>query len=192
MDQQRLRTLRLLEEIDKEESPSQRDLSRKLNISLGLVNSFVKRLAQKGYCKITTIPKNRARYLLTAKGAAEKTCLTYEYIQSSINFYRHALDKLEELFNELRHNGIRRIVYYGVSDLAEISYIKMKEASIKLVAIVDDNHCGRTFLKRKVVGSDQLMNISFDRILITNIMEPLEAFDEICACGIPTDKIVMI
>jgi len=192
MDQKKLRALRLLEEIDKDESSSQRDLSRKLNISLGLVNSFVKRLAQKGYCKITTIPKNRVRYLLTAKGAAEKTCLTYEYIQSSIHFYRHTLNKVEELFSELRHNGIRRIVYYGVSDLAEISYIQMQEASIKLVAIVDDNYCGETFLKMKVVGRNQLSDISFDLILITNIIEPLKAFDEICACGIPTDKIVMI
>ncbi len=47
MDHQDLRTLKLLEEIDKDETPSQRDLSRKLNISLGLVNSFIKRLGSK-------------------------------------------------------------------------------------------------------------------------------------------------
>lgn len=192
MDQQALRTLRILEEIEKDETPSQRDLSRKLNISLGLVNSFFKRLAQKGYCKVTTIPKNRVRYLLTPKGAAEKTRLTYEYIQSSIHFYRNALFKVEQLFKALNHNGVRRIVFYGVSDLAEISYLLMQEASIQLVAIVDDNHHGRSFLKKTVVGSDQLAGTSFDRILITDIIEPLKSYDEIRAWGIPTEKIVMI
>ncbi|MGD9369688.1 MAG: winged helix-turn-helix transcriptional regulator [Desulfobacteraceae bacterium] len=192
MDQQELRTLRILEEIEKDEPPSQRDLSRKLNISLGLVNSFFKRLAQKGYCKVSTIPKNRVRYLLTPKGAAEKTRLTYEYIQSSIHFYRNALHKVEQLFNALGHNGVRRIAFYGVSDLAEISYLLMQEASIQLVAIVDDKHRGRSFLKQTVVGSDQLADTSFDRILITDIIKPLKSYDEIKACGIPADRIVMI
>ena len=81
-----IRTLKILEEIENDHTPSQRDLSKKLNISLGLVNSFVKRLVQKGYLKITTIPKNRVKYILTPKGAAEKTRLTYQYIQHSLAF----------------------------------------------------------------------------------------------------------
>jgi len=192
MDQTELRTLRILEEIEKDETPSQRDISRKLNISLGLVNSFVKRLAQKGYCKVTTIPKNRVRYLLTPKGAAEKTRLTYEYIQSSIQFYRHTLHKVKALFNTLNHDGVKRIVFYGVSDLAEISFLLIEDASIQLVGIIDDNHCGNSFLKMTVAGSDQLAKMLFDRILITDIWEPLDAYEEIKAYGIPTEKIVMI
>jgi len=192
MDQQELRTLRLLEEIDKEESPSQRDLSRRLNISLGLVNSFVKRLAQKGFFKITTIPKNRVRYLLTAKGAAEKTRLTYEYIQSSIHYYREALHKVKDLFGELSENGVKRIAFYGVSDLAEISYLIMKDTSIELSGIVDDTVAGKTFLKRMVVGDDQLNSMTFDRILITDIFYPLESYEKIISYGIHEDRIEMI
>ena len=97
MDTQELRTLRLLEEIESDQAPSQRDLSTRLNISLGLVNSFMKRLAQKGYFKITNIPKNRVRYILTPKGAAEKTRLTYEYIQYSFQFYKDARKKFKTL-----------------------------------------------------------------------------------------------
>ena len=73
MDQDKLRTLKLLEAIDSSEPPTQRELARDLNISLGLVNAFVKRLAKKGYFKITTIPKKRAKYLLTPKGAMAKS-----------------------------------------------------------------------------------------------------------------------
>ena len=73
MENQDIRTLKLLEEIDNDRTPTQRDLSKKLNISLGLVNLFIKRLGKKGYFKIKTIPKNRVKYILTPKGAAEKT-----------------------------------------------------------------------------------------------------------------------
>lgn len=192
MDQAELRTLRILEEIDKEDSPSQRDLSNKLNISLGLVNSFIKRLAQKGYFKITTIPKNRVRYLLTPKGAAEKTRLTYEYIQSSISFYHKALHKIRNLFNELSQNGVNSIVFYGLSDLTEISHLLLQETTIQMKGIVDDNQKGKVLLKTVVVGSVQLSRLSFDRILITDILDPLKASEKIRSCGIPTEKIVMI
>ncbi len=94
MDNQDLRTLKILEEIEKDKDPSQRYLAGKLNISLGLVNSFIKRLAQKGLFKIKNIPKNRVKYILTPKGAAEKTRLTYQYIQYSFQFYKSARQKL--------------------------------------------------------------------------------------------------
>jgi DNA-binding MarR family transcriptional regulator len=57
MDQDKLRTLKLLEAVDSSHPPTQRELARDLNISLGLVNAFMKRLVKKGYFKITTIPK---------------------------------------------------------------------------------------------------------------------------------------
>lgn len=72
MDHQNFRTLQILEEIENSYGTSQRELAGKLNVSLGLVNSFMKRLAHKGYLKVTTIPKNRVKYILTPKGAAEK------------------------------------------------------------------------------------------------------------------------
>jgi len=192
MDHQDLRTLKLLEEIDKDETPSQRDLSRKLNISLGLVNSFIKRLAQKGYCKVTTIPKNRVRYLLTPKGAAEKTRLTYEYIQSSVIFYRDARHKVQRLFRDLVNEGVRTICFYGVSDLAEIAYLSMQETSIQLSAIIDDEKIGEMFLRKTVLGSDQMTKLACDRILITDILAPIEAYDAIKEWGIRSNKIVMI
>ena len=39
MDTQDIRTLKILEEIDRDQPPSQRDLATTLNVSLGLVNS---------------------------------------------------------------------------------------------------------------------------------------------------------
>ena len=73
MDPKDLRTLKILEKVDNDSVPSQRDLARDLNISLGLVNSFIKRLVKKGYFKARHVPRNRIRYFLTPKGAAEKS-----------------------------------------------------------------------------------------------------------------------
>ena len=192
MDHQDLRTLQLFEEMDKDHAPSQRDLARKLNVSLGLVNSFIKRFANKGYFKITTIPKNRVKYVLTPKGAAEKTRLTYEYIQYSFQFYRNARTKLRELFKDLVAHGVHRIVFYGASDFAEIAHVTLQETPIEMVAVVDDNRIGERYLGGVVRDPASLESLSFDTIFITAVVSREEVLETILEKGISRNKVVML
>jgi DNA-binding MarR family transcriptional regulator len=192
MDTQDLRILKILEEIDNDYTPSQRDLSKKLNISLGLVNSFVRRLANKGYFKITTIPRNRVKYILTPKGSAEKTRLTYQYIQYSFGFYRKARHNLQKVFRELVAQRVKRVVFYGVSDIAEIAYISLQETPIKMVAIVDEKKTGKIFLGNPVKNTAFLDALLFDRILVTFMGEKDAALERLLKQGIPRNKIVVL
>ena len=192
MDTQDLRTLKILEEIDNDHTPSQRDLSKKLNISLGLVNSFVRRLANKGYFKITTIPKNRVKYILTPKGTAEKTRLTYQYIQYSFGFYRKARNNLKKVFKNLMAQSVKHVVFYGVSELAEIAYISLHETSIKMVGVVDEKKIGKIFFGSAVLSPDMLDSLSFDRIIITSINEDDTAMKKLLKKGISRNKIVVL
>jgi DNA-binding MarR family transcriptional regulator len=192
MDKTDIRTLKILEEIDNDHTPSQRDLSKKLNISLGLVNSFVKRLANKGYFKISNIPKNRVKYILTPKGAAEKTRLTYQYIQYSFEFYRNAREQLHKLFKHLMAQGVRRVVFYGTGDFAEIAFISLQETSIQMLAIVDDNNMGEKFLGGVVKDPEILYSLSFDRILITSMISKDKVLEKVLEQGIPRSKLVLL
>jgi DNA-binding MarR family transcriptional regulator len=192
MDTQDIRTLKLLEEIDKDYTQSQRDLSDKLNISLGLVNSFVKRLANKGYFKITMVPKNRIKYILTPKGAMEKTRLTYQYLQYSFELYMGARRNLQKHFNGLVAQGVKRVVFYGVSEIAEIAYISLEETAIKMVAIVDEERVGKIFLGNVVKDPRALESMSFDRILITSMKKDDSQLEKILKKGIASSQIVML
>jgi len=192
MDKKDIHTLRIMEEIDNDYTPSQRDLSRKLNISLGLVNSFIKRLVNKGYLKITNIPKNRLKYILTPKGAAEKTHLTYQYIQYSFDFYKKTRGKIRKLFKDLMAQGVRRVVFYGKSDFAEIAFISLQETSIVMIAIVDDNKIGDVFLGSAVKNPAIIDSLSFDRILITSMNKEDTTLERLLKIGIPQSKIVIL
>jgi DNA-binding MarR family transcriptional regulator len=191
MDTQDIRTLKLLEEIDKDHTQSQRDLSSKLNISLGLVNSFIKRLANKGYFKITTVPKNRVKYILTPKGALEKTRLTYQYLHYSFDFYRTARSNLRKHLTELVEQGVERVVFFGVSDVAEIAYISLQETAIKMIAIVDENKIGKIFFGNVVKSPDMLDSLSFDRILITLLDKEAFVLDGLLKRGIARADIII-
>lgn len=192
MDQQAIRTLKFLKEINNDQTPSQRDLSRKLDVSLGLVNSFIKRLVHKGYLKITTVPKNRVKYILTPKGAIEKTHLTYQYIQYSFELYRKAQINLRKHFNELLAQGVKHVVFYGVGDVAEIAYICLQETPIKMTAIVDENIAGEIFLGNVIKSPDILESLPFDRILITFMSKESSTLDGLLKRGVARKDIVIL
>jgi DNA-binding MarR family transcriptional regulator len=192
MNPKDIRTLDLLEKVHDDDTTSQRDLARDLNISLGLVNSFVKQLAKKGYFKVTHVPKNRIRYILTPKGIAEKSRLTYERIQYSYKFYKAARKKLRNLYTELEKRGISRIVFYGVSELTEIAYVSLLETNIKLAAVVDEGRAGRKFLHLTVERPAQLEFLLFDIILITSIGSTDPILNRICKLGISLENVVQV
>jgi len=186
---QELRTLKILEAVEQEEAPSQRELARRLNVSLGLVNAFVKRLVNKGYFKVTTIPKNRVRYILTPKGAAEKTRLTYHYIQHSLVFYKEARQKLRNLFFEFEKNGVKKIAFYGTGDLAEIAYVSLQGLDISLVAVLDRDKDGEKFFGQTIRAVSDLPDTEFDKILLTVSKEADHVVSELVDQGIPSEKI---
>ena len=192
MDPKDIRILKILEKAEADRLPSQRDLAKELNVSLGLVNSFIKRLVKKGYFKITHIPKNRMRYMLTPKGAAEKTRLTYLYVQHSYKFYKNARQKLRNLFDELERRGQQRIVFYGAGDLAEIAYISLQETSLELVAIIDDIKVGKQFIGYSIENPEKLNDQRFDKILITAVNSRELLIEKLLDFGISLDKILVI
>lgn len=169
MDTNDLRTYRILEEIDKSPPPSQRELAQKLGISLGLVNAFIKRLARKGYFKITTIPKNRVKYILTPIGVAEKARLTYDFIHYSFRYYRDTRRRLRGLFSEMGLRLEKRVVFYGVSELTEIAYVTLQETDLELVAVVDEMQAQKKFFKYVVISLKELSAIEFDVVLLTRV-----------------------
>jgi predicted transcriptional regulator len=168
MNTQDIRTLKILEAIDGQEAPSQRDMAEALNISLGLINSFIRRLAKKGYFKVTHLPKNRMRYILTPQGMTEKSRLTYAYIQYSYRFYRDARHRTRHLFHELKTDGVARVAFFGEGDLAEIAYLSLQESNLTFVAIGDFTGNDSSFFGHRILGMDEFLETAFDAVVLTN------------------------
>jgi DNA-binding MarR family transcriptional regulator len=190
MDQDELRTLKLLEAVDSREHPTQRELARDLNISLGLVNAFIKRLAKKGYFKITHIPKNRVKYLLTPKGALEKSRLTYRYIRYSVGFYREIREMLVTLFGRLENEGVRRITLYGCGEVAELAHLFLQNTSIRLTGVFDDKHKGQKFFGHMVKSYEQLGKDGYEYVLLTEIEDIQVHLDRLVSIGVTPERIL--
>jgi DNA-binding MarR family transcriptional regulator len=172
MDLRDIRTLTLLREIEKDQPSTQRELAEKLDMSLGLVNLYLKRLAQKSFFKIKTYPKNRVGYLLTPQGILEKTRLTYEYISQSLGFYTQIRTKLNEILHQLESQDVRTLAFFKVNEIAEIAYLSIQETKIELVAVIDNAKVGEKFMGFTIMSSASISSISFDRLLDNSFPPP--------------------
>ena len=98
------RSLQILDELSNNDSLTQRDLSSRLGIALGLVNSYIKNLIAKGYITVKAIPTKRYAYYLTPKGFAEKTRLTYDLSARLYENLSGSAKKFKEAVHDLQEN----------------------------------------------------------------------------------------
>jgi DNA-binding MarR family transcriptional regulator len=192
VDKEDLQTLRLMDEIDRNGIHSQRELSQRLNISLGLVNTFLKRLVNKGYFKVTTMPRNRVKYFLTPEGLARKAKLTAEYLRYSIHFYRDIKDLLLEKFGEMERNQVKSVLFFGAGEVADLAYLYLQMTSIRLAGIVDESKKGRTFFGHEIAGLEGFRQTDWDIILVTQPDRIEKTIDVLAEAGVDRNRIATI
>ena len=192
MDKEDIHTLRLMGEIERDSSTSQRELSRRLNLSLGLVNTFLKRLVNKGYFKIKTMPRNRVKYFLTPEGLARKSKLTVEYLQYSVNFYREIKNLLLNKYEEMEKNRLNSILFFGAGEVADLAYLYLQVTDLKLVGIVDDGQNGNDFFEFKINYFDRLNQQDWDVVLLTRLDDPERDIARLIEKGVSPDRITTL
>jgi len=192
MDKEDLHMLRLMGEIDRDGNHSQRELSRRLNLSLGLVNTFLKRLVNKGYFKMTTMPRNRVKYFLTPEGLARKSRLTAEYLRYSVNFYRDIKTLLLNKYREMEQRGVQRILFFGSGEEAELAYLYLQLTGIQLVGVIDKSKRRRRFFDFPVAGPERLKRTDWDMILLTGLEDTEKDLSYLMEQGVPSERIATI
>ena len=190
MDDKSLKTLEILEELSSNGHVTQRELSRKVGIALGLANFYIKRLVQKGYVEVIYLEKNRLDYLITPKGIAEKSRLTYNYIQRSYRYVRKVRIRMREHLKELARDGVGTVVIYGGGDMAEVAYLALQEVGIKLTAVVDDDRKGRPFLGYTILPVSSIPQLSYDRIIVTEAIAVQDVGNLFQEHGIGEDRLI--
>ena len=105
--------LALMREISREPVQTQRGLSRGTGLSLGMTNLLLKRLARRGLIKVRQLDWKRTQYLLTPKGALEKTRKTYDYARYTVRLFRQIQENLRTAVS--RECGAGRRMFWIVA-----------------------------------------------------------------------------
>ena len=96
---------RLLKILSEDSSLTQREMSRRMGISLGKLNYCLTELAKKGFVKIHRFKdsSNRTKYmyLLTPRGMEEKTRVAMNFLKSKVREYEEIKRQIKELSVEI-------------------------------------------------------------------------------------------
>jgi DNA-binding MarR family transcriptional regulator len=186
------RDLEILTELARGELVTQRRLAQRLGIALGLTNLYLKRLARKGYIKITTMPPRRIRYLLTPKGIARKSRLTCEYMEYSVHLYRETRQLLRQALRPVVERGKRRVAIYDTGEAAELAFLTLQELGLEVTAVFGQDGRRGTFVGLPVRPLADLTASEQDVVIVASFARPDGLIATLTARGLPRDRIVTL
>lgn len=192
MERPRERDLEILTAIGEGRPLTQRALAARLGVALGLANLYLKRLARKGYIKIVDFPRKpaarkRLRYLLTPRGLAEKSRLTYEHMAYALSLYRRTRETLRQSLALFLDGGAKRIALYGAGEAAELAYLTLREFGLEPVGVYAREAGGR-FIGLPVQAVADLAAVEVDGVILCTFERPEPSLAELARLGIAPEK----
>ena len=188
MDIDSQRVLRLLDVVDQESTLTQRTLSARLGIALGLTNLYVKRLIRKGYIKCVTIRANRLAYVITPRGLAQKALLTLRFMEYSLDLYRDARRHLHRVLTSQVQSPMR-VAIYGTGEAAEVAFLVLRELGLDLEAVFDKEG-GQKFLGFSVRSVKEHRKVQYDLLIVARLDESSKVITRLIALGVDKDKLL--
>lgn len=185
------RELQLLSEIEANPEVTQRQLSSKLGIALGLTNVMLRSLAQKGYLRATQASWKRWIYALTPDGFSQKFRLTVAYVNRVLDHYRSVRQTLREQLKPMALHEESRVAIYGTGEFAELVYLGLKELKIEEIDFFGpkgpDPH---GFLGMPVRALSALQPEQYDRVIIAALTGWEATVEELRERGATPEKLV--
>jgi DNA-binding Lrp family transcriptional regulator len=185
------RDLRMLEAVAADARTTQRRLADQLGIALGLTNLYLKRLARKGFIKCVNVQPNRVRYLITPTGIAEKTRLTYEFMEYSLRLFRESRAHLREMLQPCIANPSTRVAIFGSGEAAELAYLCLKELAVDPVAVFGPVG-GAALFDRAVQAIAEHASVPFDLLVVATLDDPAPQIALLERSGISRDRLLLL
>jgi EPS-associated MarR family transcriptional regulator len=105
----------LLQTLEENPGLSQREMAKRLGVSLGKINYCLNALVEKGYLKINNFRNSDNKpayiYLLTPGGVDQKARMTVAFLQSKVQEYERLRVEIAELKQEAKQKGLLENVY---------------------------------------------------------------------------------
>lgn len=186
------RDMSLLDELTRSPEVTQRELSKRIGVALGLINLLLRRLVNKGYLKIKGTKRSRIRYLITPQGILEKSRLTYEFVQYSLQLYSRVRLSLRQQLAMLAQTSHRRALLFGTGELAELAFLTMREMGVELVGVVDLTPSSVFFLGYPVHAVRSVSPDTYDCLVVALPRWETDVFEQLLAAGVPRERIIIL
>jgi DNA-binding MarR family transcriptional regulator len=123
---------RLLDEIARDPLVTQAGLSARLDIAVGSVNWYIKRLIQRGWIKVSHLDRTRLKYDLTSQGMKIFSQRALLYAQDSLKVYRELRNRAIETVGALKVRGVTEVQLAQNDEMMDIMRLTCIENGISV------------------------------------------------------------
>ena len=128
----------LLKEIAQDSLVTQAGLSERLDIAVGSVNWYIKRLITRGWVKVTHLDRTRLKYDLTPSGMKIFTQRALLYARDSLKVYGDYRQKAKALAMDLKRAGVQQVYIAGEDEVIDILRLTCFEAGLQISDVPAD------------------------------------------------------
>jgi len=122
----------LLNEIAQDSLVTQASLSARLDIAVGSVNWYIKRLINRGWIKVSHLDRTRLQYDLTRAGMQVLKQRALQYARDSLGVYKDFRRKAKAVAEDLSGKGIDCVYLDGSDEIMDILRLTCIEAGIAM------------------------------------------------------------
>lgn len=191
------RELRLLDEIERSPHVTQRSLSRKLRIGLGMTNLLIRRLVAKGYVRAAQASWRSWAYSLTPQGMTRRVRLVRSYVRRVLGDYRSIRESLvHELSAVGMADGARVAIYYpsraedpSGRDIAELVYLALKDRGVDSIDVFGADGSDR-FLGMPVQLTTALRPAEYDWVVVASLDGQEQMMEALHGSGLLPERIL--
>lgn len=170
--------LSIMTEISENDRISQRELSRKLGLSLGSINVLINKMVKEGFIKMEQVSQKQVLYMLTPVGLVEKAQKTMDYLKVHYRVITETKNRIKTVIadSEKEHDAV--FVLVSDDEMGEMVRVAVDEYNlmkISKVAIIRNI----TGINWKDYDKPTLLHIttSYSEILWTKDYEHLKVVD---------------
>ena len=187
------RELRILEEFEFSPESSQRTLSQRLGVALGVVNILVKSLVRRGYVRASRAGWRRWVYILTPAGVTRKVNLTVDYVDRFMDHYRRVRAIVRTSVDGQTISPDLSVGIYGVGEVAEIVFLSLRDAGVDQIEVLhpDRGAAGR-FLGLDIVDLESAAPEHYSKIIVADTNDVRRRHFELTAAGFTDEQIITV
>jgi len=131
--------LAILDSLSQDSALSQIELGKRLKLSGGMVNQYLKLLQEKNLIEFRPVNGKSYRYVLTSGGEKSRRQMFSDYSSETIRLYTNIKDFILSKLRSLELRGRKKIVLFGASETCEVVLSALRDTGFQVVAIVDND-----------------------------------------------------
>lgn len=185
------RELQVLSEVEGSPTITQRELSQRVGIALGLTNAVLRNLMKRGYVRATQAGWKRWLYAITPEGFSHKVRLTVAYVHRVLDHYQKVRQTLREQLEPLALHQESRIAIYGTGEFAELVYLGLRDMDIEeMDFFTSEMSDGLRFLGTPVRDIGTLQTDNYDWIVVASLASSKAVCNTLKDQGVAAEKLV--